>query len=157
MSRRIATKVSLPLFCISVDHFIILRFFSYRSILIRDPIRWTSLNSSNQQTEMVRSYTSWITQAKQSTHKINNSSKFSNIIHLEYKVLALEQQILTKLLAQELMLHNWTPTESKTPDSCLGYQLSRCRTAKEMFLVNMDSLLWRIMLPHLLMALNRYK
>ena len=47
---------------------------------------------------MVRSYTSWIiTKGKQSTHKINNSNKFSNIIHLEYKVPALEQQILTKL------------------------------------------------------------
>lgn len=106
---------------------------------------------------MVRFYTSWITKVKQSTHKTNNSNKFSNIIHLEYRVPALEQQILTKLWAQEQMLPNWTPTESKTPDSCLGYQLSRSRTAKGMFLVNMDSLLWHIMLPHLLMALNRYK
>lgn len=47
---------------------------------------------------MVRCYTSWITQVKQSTHKINNSNnKFSNIIHLGYKVPALEQQILIKL------------------------------------------------------------
>lgn len=159
MSRRIATKVSALeyfSFCISVDHFLILFQMHYRSTLIRDKTKWNKPNS-NSQVEMVHFCTSWITQAKQSTPRINNSNKFSNIIHHESKVLGLEQQILTKLWVQELVLPNWTPTESRTLVNCLGYQLSRFRMGKGMFLVSMDNRLWHIMLPHLLMALNRYK